>query len=443
MEIVEKVKENGVVGAGGGGFPTHIKLATKCDTVIINGVECEPLLASDRYLLENESEKVVGGLEVIMRVCGASRGFIALSEHYVKNTPKLHQIVHEKDSVELIRIEDFYPAGEETILVHEVTGRIVPEGGIPPDVGCIVENVETALNLFLAIAEDRPVTIRHLTCTGEVRQPAVVKAHVGTAIGEVIELCGGVTAGDVVFAHGGPLMGTVQTDLDTPVNKSSTGIIVLPRNHDVVEHKTMPLEFVVKRCKSVCHGCGICTSLCPLHMIGYRLEPHRIMRQIGYGIPAPEYPIENALLCSGCGLCSLYACTMGLAPYIVNRGIRNRLLAHGFRPIFPSRGIVVNELREYRKIPVRRLIQKLQLQRYAIGNISRVLQTNPDRVEIPLEGFQSGPEPLPVVNVGDKVKAGSPIARIPGEALGAAVHSSIGGMVTFIDRERVIIEKCG
>jgi Na+-translocating ferredoxin:NAD+ oxidoreductase RnfC subunit len=271
----------------------------------------------------------------------------------------------------------------------------------------------------------------------------VIKAHVGTAIGEIIELCGGVMARDVVIVHGGPLMGTVQTDLDTPVTKSSSGIIVLPRNHGVVMHKTMPLEFVVKRCKSVCHGCGLCTSLCPLHMIGYVLEPHKIMRQIGYGIAVPEHHIKNALLCSGCGLCSLYVCAMGLAPYVVTRAIRNRLLNYDYRPIFPPREIVVNEAREYRKIPVYRLIEKLQLQRYAIGKTPRILQTNPSRVEVPLEGFHSGTVSRPVVHVGDRVKVGSSIAKIPEDALGAAVHSSIEGRVTFIDRKRVIIEKHG
>ncbi len=443
MEIVDKVKKHGVVGAGGGGFPTHVKLAIRCDTVIINGVECEPLLASDLYILENESESVVGGLELIMRVCSASRGFIALSAHYFDTIPNLHRIVRDRDNIELYRVEDFYPAGQETILVHEVTGRIVPEGGVPPDVGCIVENVETALNLFQAIVQDMPVTIRHLTCTGEVRYPSVVKTHVGTAIGEIIELCGGVTTNDVVIVHGGPLMGTVQTDLDTPVTKSSSGIIVLPRNHGVVLHKTMPLEFVVKRCKSVCQGCGLCTSLCPIHMIGFMLEPHRIMRQIGHGITAPEYPIKNALLCSGCRLCSLYVCTMGLAPYLVNRVIRARLLAHGYRAIFQPREIVVDKLRDYRKIPVRRLIEKLKLNRYALRKTPKILETNPDRVEIPLKGFRSGIVSSPSVKVGDRVKAGSPITHVTEDALGAVDHSSIDGKVTFIDRERVIIEKHG
>ena len=238
MNISELIKANGVVGAGGAGFPTHVKVDAEVDTVIVNGAECEPLLESDKWLLEKESEKVVKGLEYIIDACGAKRGIIALKEKYKQPLMAVKKAIGKRKEIEVFELGDFYPAGDEFVLVYEVAGRIVPEGGIPLKVGCLVDNVETVFNVFEAIENKRPVTRRWLTCTGEVQFPSVVNAHIGVPIADVIDLCGGMTVSDAAIVIGGPLMGTLEKDLETPVTKTTTGIIVLPGDHVVIRKKT-------------------------------------------------------------------------------------------------------------------------------------------------------------------------------------------------------------
>jgi Na+-translocating ferredoxin:NAD+ oxidoreductase RnfC subunit len=442
MNISEIIKANGVVGAGGAGFPTHVKVDTKVDWVIVNGAECEPLLASDKWLLEKESAKIVKGLEYIIDACGAKKGVIAIKEKYKAPLTKILKAIGKRKTIEVFPLEDFYPAGDEFILVYEVTGRIVPEGGIPLKVGCLVDNVETVYNIFEAIENKKPVTRRWLTCTGEVEVPSVVNAHIGTAIGDVIELCGKTTVDATAVVIGGPLMGIIEKDLEAPVMKTTTGIIVLPEDHDVIRKKLIPIEFIIRLSKSVCCQCTYCTELCPRYLIGHDLRPHLIMRQINYGLDVPAHVIRNALLCSECGLCEIYACVMELSPSIMNRRIKEMLQKEGLRPEFPTREIAVREMRDYRKIPTSRIVQRLGLSKYSEMPLRRGVVTEPERVEIPLKQH-IGELSVPIVKAGDSVHEGQLIAEIPEGCLGARVHSSIDGRVTFCDDERVIIERQG
>lgn len=253
-------------------------------------------------------------------------------------------------------------------------------------------------------------------------------------------MCGGATARDFVVITGGPLMGTVETDLESPVTKTMSGIIVLPRDHEAVKKKTMPFEFIVKQSKAACCQCTYCTEMCPRYLLGHGLEPHKIMRQISYGIDIPSETITNALLCSECGLCEIYACVMGLSPNAVNARIKEKLINENFKPIFPKKKLTVNEMKDYRKIPTGRIVERLMLSQYEGVNLRRGLITMPARVEILLKQH-TGETSAPVVKVGDRVIKGSLIADIPDEALGAKVHSSIEGGVTLVDEERIIIEK--
>jgi Na+-translocating ferredoxin:NAD+ oxidoreductase RnfC subunit len=260
------------------------------------------------------------------------------------------------------------------------------------------------------------------------------------SLSEVIDLCGGATVEDPALILGGPLMGTVVTDLCTPVTKTTNGILVLSRSHRLVQTKTMPLEFIVRQCKSVCCQCTLCTELCPRHLIGHGIEPHLIMRQIGYGLDVPASIIENALLCSGCGLCAVYACTMGLSPHVVNKTIKGWLQAQGYRRSTEQRELQVNGMKDYRKIPASRIVERLQLHSYAERRLRRGVETNPKRVELPLSQHIGLPAE-PRVREGEQVNRGDPIARVPEGALGASIHASIDGRVALVDHERVIIER--
>jgi Na+-translocating ferredoxin:NAD+ oxidoreductase RnfC subunit len=438
----EVVKSCGVVGAGGAGFPTHVKLSSSVDVVIVNGAECEPLLASDKYLLETETEGCLRGLRLIMESCGAERGYIAVKEKYSSLFQQLSGVLTDSRTagVSLFPLGDYYPAGDEFLLVQEVTGKVVPERGIPPQVGCLVENVETTFNVHRAVDLECPVTMRFLTCTGEVEAPSVVHAHVGCSFREVVDLCGGATVEDPVLIIGGPLMGRVETDLEAPVTKLTSGVIVLPRDHDIVRRKTLSVEHMIRQSKGVCCQCTYCTELCPRYLIGHDLRPHLIMRQIGYGVWLPSRTIESALLCSGCGLCEIYACVMGLSPQRINALIKDRLGAQGYRPAFPERDISIHEMKEYRKIPTGRIVERLRLSAYQRRTMNRGVRTDPDRVEILLTQHAGVPS-VPLVKKGDRVRSGMLIADVPQGEPGSCVHSSIDGTVVYLDGERIIVQR--
>lgn len=446
MVIVEQVKRCGVVGAGGAGFPTHLKLGSKADIVIVNGAECEPLLGSDKHLMETESEKIVEGLQAVLDALGARRGFIAVKRKHARAVSALSKAARGRENIEVRPIDDFYPAGDELVLVHEVTGRQVPEGGIPPRVGCLVDNVETILNIREAVSGGRPVTRRHLTCTGVVKRPSIVRAHIGTSVGEIVALCGGAVSEDVAYIVGGPLMGSVTTDPDLPVTKTTSGIIVLPRDHALVRRKTVPLETMLRVSRAACCQCTFCTELCPRALLGHGIEPHRIMRQVSYGFDcgfdAPAGGLESASLCSGCGLCEAYACVMGISPCAVNKAIRGRLAAAGVKPVFGKPARAPDPMAAFRRIPSSRVLARLGLEPYAERGITGVVETMPSRVEIPLTQHIGEPA-VPVVKAGDRVREGDLVGRIQEGKAGAEVHASIGGTVLLADGERVIIERAG
>ena len=440
MNFADKVKQCGVVGAGGAGFPTHIKLQAQADVVIINGAECEPLLGSDEFLMESESERLIRGASYIMQSCGAEKGYIALKEKHGDAVRTLKAALEKVSNIELYLLEDVYPAGDEFVLVYDITGRIVPEGGIPPDVGCVVDNVETVVNICLAIEEGKAVTTRYLSCTGEVKRPSIVKAHIGSSLLDIINICGGTTIDDPVVILGGPMMGSVETDLHTPVTKTTSAIIVLPRDHPVVQHKTMPLEFIIRQSKAACCQCTYCTELCPRYLLGHDLKPHMIMRQIALGLDIPADVIQNALLCSGCGLCETYACVMELSPHVVNKIIKDRFAAEGFKPEFSKDRPVIHEMRDYRLIPTNRLQERLHLQHFSERGLKRDVHTDPDRVEILLKQHIGG-SATPSVAKGDRVSYGSTVAEMKEDVLGSSIHASIEGTVSFLDEERIIIER--
>ena len=285
QEIVEKVRAAGVVGAGGAGFPTHVKLEADVERVLGNGASCEPLLMSDLFLVENESEDILSGLSMVMQSTGAGRGTLCLKEKHFEAFGTLEKMIskHKIKDIDIFRLGDFYPAGDEMVLVYEVMNRVVPEGGFPLQVGVVVNNVESLLNIARAVKTDKPVTERYLTVAGEVQKNLVVKVPVGISVGEVINLAGGATISDFKVIVGGPMMGQVVTDLSTSVDKTTSGVIVLPINHNVIAGKTDDPERIRQITRLFCCQCSRCTDLCPRTLLGHSLESHKIMRQLGVG----------------------------------------------------------------------------------------------------------------------------------------------------------------
>ncbi len=203
--IVDAIRAAGVVGAGGAGLPTHVKADAAAQTVLVNGASCEPLLMSDPYLMETQVDTLVRGLEAMMDCTGAGRGIICLKGKHAHAMQSVREGVARlgKGRIEAFELGDFYPAGDEQVMVYEVLGGIVPERGIPLQIGAVVSNVESLCNVAHAL-DGKPVTHRYLTVGCEVRKPMVVRVPVGTRVAEVLQFAGGPTIDEYRVVDGGP-----------------------------------------------------------------------------------------------------------------------------------------------------------------------------------------------------------------------------------------------
>jgi len=432
QEIADKVKTAGVVGAGGAGFPANIKLNANVKRIIGNGASCEPLLMSDPYLMEHQTDLVLRGMHLAMQSCGADRGTICLKGKH----SAAFQVLAEKAGVgafadiDVFKLGDFYPAGDEQVLVHEVTGQVVPEGGIPLQVGAVVSNVETLINIALAVDDGVPVTERFLTVTGAVARPLIMKVPIGCSTKELIDLAGGSTISNFKVVLGGPMMGKVTSDLSTPITKTCSGIIVLPTDHNVVSGKTQDPEKVKRIARTVCCQCSRCTDLCPRYLLGHSLEPHKIMRQLGSAVPS-EGIMTNALICSECGICEKYACPMMISPREVNAQIKQELFERRIKRENIEKDYKPSAFQGLRKIPTTRLMERLKIKQYDCYPEFYEGEISLTQVVIPLKQHL-GAASLAIVKVGDRVKKGDLIGDVPEGALSAKVHASIDGVVTAL-----------
>ena len=435
--LAEQVKEAGVVGCGGAGFPTHVKVGARAEYVIANGAECEPLLRVDQQLMISRASELVMGLELLSEEVGATRSIIALKKKYQGAIDALRtEIARRHSRVELFLLGGYYPAGDEHVLLYDVTGRLVPEGGIPMDVGVVVDNVGTLINIYQA-SRGIPVTHRFLTVTGEVKNPVTVSVPVGAFVEDVIEIAGGTTVDEYKILDGGPIMGAFSSGY---VSKKTTGLIVLPEDHKQVLYKQRSIEIDVKRAAWACDQCRACTDMCPRYLLGHRIEPHIIMRLVGQqrADAIPPEDLAKAYLCCQCGLCGMYACPTTISPDKViaalmaamkEKAVEKTLLSDEFEP---------HPIREGRKIPVSRISRRIDVLRYDHDAPLKSEPLKVERVRIPLHQ-NVGVPCLPLVKVGDRVGEGKVIGRPPEGALGAPIHASISGMVEHIFDDSIFI----
>lgn len=437
--VVNKVRAAGVVGAGGAGFPTHIKLQFDVKWVLGNGASCEPLLVSDPYLMTHHTGRVLDGLATVVSCTDAQKGTVCLKskhEDAVATLKKAVTLNGYAGIIDVFELEDFYPAGDEFVLVNEVLGKIVPEGAIPLNVQSVVSNVESLLNVSRAM-NGKPVTDRYLTVCGEVRQPMVVRAPIGTPADKIIQQAGGPLISDFKVVMGGPMMGTVLNTGEEPVTKTTSGIIVLPSHHNVIRYKQKNLDQMRFIAKSACTQCSRCTELCPRYLIGHSLEPHRIMRHLAFTPGMTGEVLEDALICSECGICEKFACPMMLSPREINAAVKRQLLGRGVKRE-PKREIFhASQFKDTRKVPLKRLMERLNVTRYDVHPSFCDDDIQVSEVAIPLQQHIGKPA-LPVVKVGKRVKKGDLIGEIPEGLLGARVHASIDGTVVSIDNDIVI-----
>ncbi len=432
---IHKIKDAGIVGAGGAGFPTHVKLNAKADIVIINGAECEPLLKVDQQLMAFYSDEVIEGLKIAMNLTGATKGYIGLKGKYKDAISKLENLIKNESSIELKIIDDFYPAGDEQQLVYEITRKVVPLMGLPLDVGCVVINVGTAIN----IARNVPVTERVITVAGAIDNPQTLIVPVGTSFRELIKACGGPEhSEDYTMNVGGPMMGYIEEDWDAPVTKVSGGIIILPNTHSLIVKKTRKTQTDLQLTKAICCQCSYCTDMCPRYILGLNTEPHKVMRGLANEDPSALGKISSVVSCCDCRLCSLYACPMDLDPGKITNMVKQSLLRLGAKTekVVPHD---VDILRDSKKVPTKRLIIRLGLSDYNVAAPLNETIFETQLVRILLKQH-IGVSATPLVNVGDMVSKGTLIATC-NDKLGANIHASISGNVTNITNLYIEIHK--
>ena len=434
MSALARIEEHGVVGAGGGGFPTAAKLRTQVGLVIVNGAECEPLLHKDKELLKHQAEPMLSGLKTAMDLVGAREGVIGLKNKYQDVMAELAPRL--PTGVRLAALSDTYPAGDEFILVHDVTGRVIPPGGLPRDVGAVVANVETLVNIGL----DRPVTHKYLTVAGAVREPVTLKVPLGITVGEVIAAAGGATVPDFSILLGGVMMARVARGLDEPVTKTTGGVIVLPSTHPLIRRHTRTWVQVERIGKSACDQCRFCTEMCPRYLLGHPIEPHRAMQALGF-TGVKDAMIAGTLYCCECNLCTMIACPEDLDPK--NVCVAGKPIAREKQLTFKGRpqDVKPHALASQRRIPTHRLMAKLGLTTFRnVGPLTDV-PLAPARVVLPLKQHAGAPAQA-TVRPGERVRVGDVIACPAKDALGAVIHASLDGVVASVG-DSVVIEAAG
>jgi len=431
ISSVQRVEELGIVGAGGGGFPAAAKFRAQVSTVIANAAECEPLLHKDKELLLHQPEPFLRGLLAAMEMVGAGEGVIGIKEKY-------HEIIDALESqvpagVRVVPLPDVYPAGDEFILVHLVTGRVIPPGGLPKDVDCVVSNVETLMNVGL----DRPVTHKYLTVAGAVANPVTVRVPIGMAVGEVLAAAGGAAVPDFGILLGGVMMAKPAAGLDVPVTKTTGGIVVLPKSHPLLRRHNAPWSEVQRIGRAACDQCRFCTEFCPRFLLGHPIEPHRAMQSLGFA-SAADVMIAGTLYCCECNLCTLFSCPENLDPK--NVCVQSKPAARERGLLFkgsPDR-VQPHPMAEFRRVPMGRLIARLGLGEF--NNTGPLIDYafTPRRVILPLKQHAGAPA-VPVVQSGERVREGDQLAAPEAGKLGARVHASIDGAVT-VNPDSIMIE---
>jgi Na+-translocating ferredoxin:NAD+ oxidoreductase RnfC subunit len=437
MSLVEKVRLAGVVGAGGGGFPTHVKLNAKVETVIANGAECEPLLHKDAVVMEENAPELVRGMQLVMEATGAKDGVIGIKgkkKHAVESVTE----ACKGTNVRVQLLGDYYPAGDEYDLVYNVTGKLIPPGGIPLNIGALVNNVETFVNVAAA-NEDKPLTHKMLTIAGAVKSPVTMKVPIGTTYRECVKYAGGLTTDEPVLVIGGLMMGQHTDNIDAPVTKTSTGVVILPRSHHVIERKLKPNKVQAKIGKSACDQCRYCTEYCPRFLLGYAVEPHQVMRTLAFTGTGTEYYNQWAAMCCSCGLCTLYACPEELYPKEACDDAKTAMRKAQIKwtgPMNPK----PHPMGDGRRVPIKTLTKKLHVQDYDLPAPLIPDEISPNRLILPLKQ-SAGTACVAKVKNGERVSAGQVIGEPDPKALGAILHAPMAGVVREVTSEQIILEK--
>ena len=434
QQIQEKVRAAGIVGAGGAGFPTHVKMNAQAEIYLVNGAECEPLLMVDQQLADKYAKLMIRGLELSMMATGAKEGVIALKAKYTAAIDALTPLLQSNMRIHILK--DVYPAGDEVITIWMATGRRVPPAALPLDVGVVVNNVQTLINVAKAVDSGESVTHRTLTVTGAVKKPITITVPLGITFREAIDLAGGESISNPAYIDGGPMMGKLITDLNDTITKTTGGILVFPEDHILIQRHKEPLPVSFKIAKTACEQCRLCTEFCPRHLIGHELPPHAIVYAIGNNDSQNPSVLLSALTCSECAVCEAWSCPEGISPMKINRALKAKFRPEGAKYVGPLND--ADPMIEGRLLPTKRLKMRLNILKYDVKAPLDETPYQPGQVRIKLSQHIGAPA-KPVVSTGERVQVGQLIGQIPENAMGATVHASINGVVETISEREITI----
>ena len=429
---IKEIADNGVIGAGGGGFPAAVKLASRPDVLIMNAAECEPLLHKDISLLEGSASKVLDGFSRSLKITGAQKGIIGIKKKHAGVIKSLERVLDPR--MEIIPLDDFYPAGDEVTLVEITTGRRIEPGALPISAGAVVMNVETLFN----IGAGKPVVDKYLTVAGAVTEPKTLVVPVGASYADVLANFS-ITANRFVLRIGGLMMGILEKNMDGVVTKRTGGIIVLPADHKLVEsyERYSCSENTIRTGKTSCDQCSFCMDLCPRYLAGWPVRPERAMRNMMFGSKRQGAVHMGNEFCCECNLCTQYSCPEGLDP----RGAT--MMEKSFRRQQSTKweGLQVqaHPMKDFRRVPLSRLKQRLDVVHYdrPAPLDGQPVVVNKARI---LLGQHAGSPAIPVVERGTRIKRGELIAKANGN-ISAPLHASIDGTVTEVNDNEIIIQR--
>ncbi len=293
-EIIGAIKDAGIVGMGGAGFPTHVKLSPKepdkIDRIIVNASECEPYLTSDYRRIMDEADKVIDGLKIVLSLFPGSKGIIGIEDNKPKAIALLKEKLADDPDITVNKLKTKYPEGAERQLIYANTGRYINSKMLPADAGCIVHNVDTVYAISEAVREGKPLMDRIVTVTGDaIENPVNIKVKLGTSYKELVEAAGGFKEDPAKIIAGGPMMGKAIYSLDMPATKSTSAILAMTKD-EVAEYES-----------SACIRCGRCVSVCP-----GRVMPN-MLSDLAEAGAIDEFVANNGMECCECGCCS-YVC---------------------------------------------------------------------------------------------------------------------------------------
>lgn len=434
-EVQKYIYDAGITGAGGAGFPTHKKLAEGVETVLVNIAECEPLMAVDKFVCKYYMKELNTALDALIDAMGAREGVLAVKHKNIQYVESFSERIRVKE------IPDIYPAGDEVVLTYEALGKIIPQGKIPLAVGVMVINAETLLNVYYALYEKTPFTMKKLCVVGDVDAPKSMNVPLGTPVMEVLRAAGVTSLQGKRVIDGGPLMGMLLANPEEAVvTKRTKGLLILPEDSEVVRKKEIKPAAIKKRAASACCSCTMCTDMCPRYLLGYDFEVHKAVAGLSYGGMDPM-SVKDATFCCGCGVCEMIACQQDVCPRHAATEGKGILAKAGIRYSVDVAPTAPRPERKDRLVPSKKMYARCGLTEYAKKTVEYIEKPmEPKHVELMLSQH-IGMAAQPVVKVGDNVTVGDRIATVPEDKMGANLHASITGKVAAVTDDRIILEK--